>query len=155
MVRCPLVSGCPGFRKPTLPPPLQLLEQHTDPEHPLYIVSPGEFWAMQFLVEVLGIPRHLILLTPNHIIWEIYYPTLYVSFGTLYWAQRFFENFCIFFSSLDRMVSIAMPPPFFEPCPSPIFKRSLTGSPTRQRTFRGGCRSCGRRCGSFRSELHR
>eukprot|EP00667_Euglena_gracilis_P002796 EG_transcript_2801 len=70
----------------------QLLEQHTDPEHPLYIVSPGEFWAMQFLVEVLGIPRHLILLTPNHIIWEIYYPTLYVSFGTLYWVPYKAEN---------------------------------------------------------------
>lgn len=70
----------------------QLLKQHTDPEHPLYIVSPGEFWAMQMLVEVLGIPREHILLMPSHIIWEISFPSLYATFETLYWIPYSREN---------------------------------------------------------------
>ena len=86
------------------PLPSQLSKGHQDPDDPLYIVSPGEFWAMQLLVEVLGIRRDLLLLMPSHIIWEIYYPTLFATFETLYWAPYRSVDVAYGLLELRRMV---------------------------------------------------
>uniref|UniRef100_A0A7S1HVL4 Glycosyltransferase 61 catalytic domain-containing protein n=1 Tax=Eutreptiella gymnastica TaxID=73025 RepID=A0A7S1HVL4_9EUGL len=89
----------------------ELLKRHRDADNPLYVVAPGEFWAMQFLVEVLGIRRDHLLPMPSHIVWEIYYPNLYASFETLYYAKPIPENVPYGLVELRSMVLERVPLP--------------------------------------------
>ena len=50
------------------------------------IFCPGNFFAFQYLVEVLGVPERQILMLPEHLIWQFKYPNYFFEVGTLYYV---------------------------------------------------------------------
>eukprot|EP01012_Entosiphon_sulcatum_P006137 TRINITY_DN12866_c0_g1_i1.p1 TRINITY_DN12866_c0_g1~~TRINITY_DN12866_c0_g1_i1.p1 ORF type:complete len:670 (-),score=72.91 TRINITY_DN12866_c0_g1_i1:1227-3215(-) len=92
------------------------------------VFVPGESFVLQFLVEVLGVPEHLIVPFPAHLLWNMKFANLFISFRKLIYAPPALAPSLP--EALDRVRrAVEARLPQMEPPPTPLIPHSKGTEP--------------------------